>query len=417
MGVMLAGAAEAAPRAVHAAVAGWGGGSAWTATGERLAAPWAALINGTAAHAQDYDDVLSPAMSHPSAALVPAILALAEETQATGAACIDAYLAGFEIMARLGEAMNLAHYRRGWHTTLSIGATGVAAACARLLRLDGHAAQMALSLSTSMAGGSKQQFGSMAKPLHAGLAAKNGMVAARLAACGMQAIAEAFEGPWGYVMQTTGPDAPGFETALEHLGAPSAMQQHGLWLKLYPCCASAHRPVDALRALAEGTGFTAADVIRIDAHVSEVAAANLRYRDPATPSEARFSLTYCLAAALADDVLTGASFTPAALQREAVRAVLPRAHMHADPQLTHVDGAGEGAWVEVRLHDGQMLERRVDVPHGHPQDPLSEAELEAKFHFCADGTLSKDHERRVLDVLRRLECVSNIRELTALLAH
>jgi 2-methylcitrate dehydratase PrpD len=154
------------------------GGDACTVVGcaARASATNAALANGTAAHALDYDDVLDPSMSHPSAALVPALVALAEATGAGAPAVIDAYLVGFEVTARLGKAMNLEHYRRGWHTTLSLGSPGVAAACGRLLGLDARRMAMALSLSTSMAGGSKRQFGSMAKPLHAGLAAKNGIL-------------------------------------------------------------------------------------------------------------------------------------------------------------------------------------------------------------------------------------------------
>src|SRR3954470_17941252 len=131
--VMLAGQEEACTAATRRAVATWGNGPCLVMGGAPMAAPWAALVNGTAAHALDYDDVLDPAMSHPSAALVPAILAVGETQDASGADCLDAFLVGFEVLARLGEAMNLAHYKRGWHTTLSLGSMGVAAACARMM--------------------------------------------------------------------------------------------------------------------------------------------------------------------------------------------------------------------------------------------------------------------------------------------
>jgi 2-methylcitrate dehydratase PrpD len=204
LAVIVAGRDEACTVGTRNAVAEWGSGPCHVIGGAAQAAPWAALVNGTSAHALDYDDVLDPALSHPSAALVPAILALGEAKGSSGADALDAFLVGFEVLARLGEAMNLEHYRRGWHTTLSIGSMGVAAACGRLMGLDAGKMAMAISLATSMAGGSKRQFGSMAKPLHAGLAAKNGIVAAQLAASGVTGIEEPLQGRWGYIEMMAG---------------------------------------------------------------------------------------------------------------------------------------------------------------------------------------------------------------------
>ncbi len=417
--VMLAGSVEPAATATASAVEGWGAGQATSIVGgRRLAAPWAALVNGTAAHSQDYDDVLNPAMSHPSAAMVPAILALAEELEASGAACLDAYLVGFEVMTRLGEAMNLVHYHRGWHTTLSLGAPGVAAACGRLLGLDAGRMATAMSLATSMAGGSKRQLGSQAKPLHAGIAAKNGIVAARLAAAGVTANAEPFEGKWGYVEMTSGPDAPGFAGLAGRIGQPPAMAQYGVWLKYYPCCASTHRPVDALRRLVREHGFGAGGIVRIDALVSEVAAANLRYRVPGNVSEARFSLPYCLAAALVDGTLAPASFTEAAIARPDVLALVERTRMGIDGELradVPVTESMERGTVIVTLADGRTLEHATTVPHGHPDDPLTAAELDGKFLACAEGALAPDAAGRALDALRRVGGLNRIDRLTTLL--
>ncbi|MCC7275690.1 MAG: MmgE/PrpD family protein [Alphaproteobacteria bacterium] len=417
--VMLAGCAEPGVKATAAAVEGWGTGSATTIVGgRRLPSPWAALVNGIAAHSQDYDDVLNPAMSHPSAALVPAILALGEEVGASGAACLDAYLVGFEVMTRLGEAMNLVHYHRGWHTTLSLGVSGVAAACGRLLGLDAHAMAMAISLSTSMAGGSKRQFGSDAKPLHAGIAAKNGILAARLAAAGVTGNAEPFEGKWGYVEITSGPEAPGFAGLAERIGRPPAMAQYGVWLKYYPCCASTHRPVDALRALAREHVLRPEAIARIDGLVSPVAAANLRYRVPGNVAEARFSLPYCLAAALLDGTLSPASFDDAAIRRPEVLALIERIGMAVDPVLradVPVTESIERGTVVVTLADGSRLTRAVDVPHGHPDDPLTAAELDGKFLACAEGALPTAAARRALDALGGVARLNRIDLLTALL--
>lgn len=413
--VILAGQNEASTQAVRRGVAGWGSGGCYVAGASGgMPAPAAALVNGTAAHAIDYDDVQNPAMSHPSAALVPALAALAEATGAGPAQMLDAYLVGFEVMARLGEAMNLEHYRRGWHTTLSLGSPGVAAACGRMLGLDAGRMAMALSLATSMAGGSKRQFGTMAKPLHAGLAAKNGMVAAQLAAAGVDGIPEAFEGKWGYRELMAGEASPGFAGLAQRIGRPNAMEQHGVWLKAYPCCASTHRPVDALRALK----LDGAQVARIEARISEVAAANLRYRIPATPSEARFSLPYCLAAAMQDGTLDMTSFTPEAIARPTLVPLMERVEMLVDPELggsRPVAEAEERATLLVSMADGSTRREIRVTPHGHPEDPLSDDELGAKFLDCARQALPADCAAAALDRLQRFEGLNRIEEVTALL--
>ncbi|HWL79732.1 MAG TPA: MmgE/PrpD family protein [Roseomonas sp.] len=412
--VMLAGQDELCTANIRRAVSAWGAGRSHVMGGGSQAAPWAALVNGTAAHALDYDDVLDPAMSHPSAALVPAVLALAEEKGASGADALDAFVVGFEVLARLGEAMNLVHYTRGWHTTLSIGSMGVAAACARLLRLEPDRMTMAISLATSMAGGSKRQFGTMAKPLHAGLAAKNGMVAAQLAAAGVTGIAEPMEGRWAYLELMAGGGAPGMAAGLAHLGNPPAIEQYGAWAKYYPCCASTHRPVDALRSL----NLRPEQVASIRAEVSEVAQANLRYRVPRDPNEARFSLPYCLAAALHDGSLTLGSFAPDAVSRPDLVPLMERIEVAMDPELTGdrpVAETFERGSVEVTLTDGSVLHASATIPRGHPQAPLTDAELKSKFHDCAARALTPLQADRVWNALQRFGQLEQVAGLTALM--
>ena len=277
----------------------WGAGGAVVAgTPHRLAAPWAALVNGTAAHALDYDDVLEISNAHVSAVLVPALLALGEERGADGAACVDAFIVGVEVMARLGKALNMTHYFKGWHTTSTLGAPAAAAACARLLRLDAAKATAALSLATSFASGAKRQFGTMTKPLHAGLAAKNGIMAAVLAESGVSAATDAYEGERGFVALFAGVPCERLEAAVADFDGPPAIERHGLWQKFYPCCASAHRPLDALLALYGDGGVTPQAVAEIDALLPEIAVQNLPYDAPADAMQARFSLHYLLASAL-----------------------------------------------------------------------------------------------------------------------
>jgi 2-methylcitrate dehydratase PrpD len=160
------------------------------------------------------------------------------------------------------------------------------------------------------------------------------------------------------------------------------------------------------------------DMTRIEALVSEVAAANLRYRVPATPSEARFSLPYCLAATLEDGTLTMASFSESAIARPSIRALIERIEMQVDPALAGdkpVNEATERATLRVSLADGRFLQEVRDVPHGHPDDPLSEDELGAKFLDCARGALPPDRAAAALERLQRFDRLNRIEEVTTLL--
>src|SRR4051812_42815269 len=200
MGVTLAGAAEPAARIVQRVIAQDGGGRCGVfGTSLRRSAADAALTNGTAAHALDYDDMCFVSLAHPSAPLVAAALAAAEVAGAPGRAVLDAYIVGFELEGRLGRAMNPRHYQRGWHCTATLGTIGAAAAASRLLGLDVGATGHALAIAASEASGLKENFGTMVKPLHAGLAARNGVVAAQLARAGMTASAAAIDGPQGFL--------------------------------------------------------------------------------------------------------------------------------------------------------------------------------------------------------------------------
>ena len=390
---MLAGADDAAPRAAYAGIARWGtgaGGAVVAGTPHRLPAPWAALVNGTAAHALDYDDVLEISNAHVSAVLVPALLALGEERGVDGAACADAFIAGVEVMARLGEALNMTHYFKGWHTTSTLGTPAAAAACARLLGLDAARTSAALSLATSVASGAKRQFGTMAKPLHAGLAAKNGIVAAVLAEAGLSAATDAYEGERGFVDLFAGVPRTRLEEALADFDAAPAIERHGLWQKYYPCCASAHRPLEALLALrAEGRVLPQA-VAEIDALLPEIAVQNLPYDTPADAMQARFSLPYLLVSALVDGRLALDAFSGRALARPAVRALLPRVRMRPDPAqpgALNVDEAPQRATVTLRLSAGGVRARTVHEPEGHPRRPLGRDALHAKFVDCASRAL------------------------------
>ncbi len=393
IGVAIPGAAEPVTQKVFATVRAWGEGPC-TAIGAdvRLAAPWAALVNGTAAHALDFDDNFDPAKAHASAVLVPAILALAEQEGASGRACLNAYIAGLQIMGRVGQGVNPAHRNRGWHATATVGAIGAAAACARLLRLPEREAAYALSIATSMAGGFMAQFGTMTKPLHAGLAAKSGVMAASLARAGIDAGLNTLDGPTGMNRLMVGPDLEELRARLTHIehgqtlrfetagvGEPLLILSSGLKVKRFPNCGSAHRAMDGFLALVEEHGFTAEDIAEVRASVPASHLANLMYEDPHTPAQAKFSLEYALARIALDRRCALVDFEDAAVMAPEASAFYPRV------RRIPVDKS-EGEFpteVEVELRDGTVHRIAVEMPVGSLAAPLSERQYGTKFDECA----------------------------------
>lgn len=402
---MIAGRADAATLGVRAAFADWSapGPAPVVADGACLAAPAAALVNGTAAHALDFDDVLEPAAAHASAVFVPALLALGAEREATGAQLADALLMSFDVMAAFAAALNMVHYDKGWHTTLTLGPPAAAAGCARLMGLDPDRMAAAISAATSFSSGSKRQFGTDMKPVHAGLAAQAGLMAARLAEAGVSAAGEAIlDGRWSFPDLFGGPGMPGLSALEARLEGPPAMEAYGAWLKAYPCCASAHRPMDALIALRHRFGFAPEDVVKVEAEVSAIVAGNLMYAAPETPMQARFSLNHCLALAARQDAVRASDFEPAALVESGLRAFWPKVSMRIDPDLAAPGAPAVGrerARLVVTLTDGRVLEETVVFPTGHPRAPLSDADLAAKFDGCVADALSPQDGARLRDAL------------------
>src|SRR3989338_6369644 len=268
LGVSLAWVGEPAARLARRAVRAEGGTRLATVIGTRLvtAPGWAALANGTAGHAHDFDDTNFALMGHPSAPLLATCLAAGEAEMADGRALVTAYLVGFEVSAALGRALNPAHYTRGWHATSSIGTLGCAAAAARLLRLDVEQTRHALALAASHASGIKENFGSMTKPYHAGHAARSGVLAAQLAREGFTASATALEGKQGYAAAFGASHA--LDPAIEALGRRWQLLESGIAVKPYPSCALTHAAIDALLDLRARHGFGADDVAAIEVGVN-----------------------------------------------------------------------------------------------------------------------------------------------------
>ncbi len=389
LAVILAGAQE--PVAVAAAdVARRLGGAPQASrigTGERTSPDRAALINGAAAHALDYDDTQPSVGGHPSAVLIPAVLAVAEAEGSSGAAILEAYIAGVQVMGRVGRALGRAAYAKGWHNTSVLGPLGAAMACGKLLGLDHGQLRHALGISVSQAGGTRQNFGAMCKPVHAGWAAQAGVQAAYLAAAGVTADEDILEAPMGFFALWGRDDEP-----LPEFGSPLEIAEPGLVVKRHPCCAATHRPLDAVLSLRERYGFGPADIAALHVEVGPGGLAPLIHDFPATGLQGKFSLRYTLAAAVTDGRITIDTFGPAKLRRAEVLGLMERIDRREVP------GAA-GATVTVELKDGTRASEQVRQPRSLGWDGVA-----AKFRDCAVSLPDADG---IIEAVRRLDAIAD----------
>jgi 2-methylcitrate dehydratase PrpD len=415
IGVTLAGVTEPASLIARQVMAAEGGDACTVfGTTDRASMSGAALANGTAAHALDYDDMCFVSLAHPSAPLVPAVLAAGEAQGLSGVAVLDAYVVGFEIEARLGRLMNPRHYQRGWHCTSTLGTIGAAAAVSRLLALDPPAAGHALAIAASEASGLKENFGTMVKPLHAGLAARNGVLAALLAGGGMTASDLALDGQQGF-LHAMDSEGTALADEIADLGTRWEILDTGITVKLYPSCAGTHPSLDAVLDLRRREGFTADEVERVDIDVDSIVPTILIYDRPATGLEGKFSLPFCAAVAVAFGRVGIDTFDAATLTHPEVTALMARVAMRVDPALDHGAPPLTHARVHVTLHDGRVLTQEAHGARGYPEQPASDADLDAKFIACARRALAEDQAERALGLLRSLDRLDDVTSLSSAL--
>ena len=395
------------------------------ATGIATSPETAALVNGTFGHALDYDDVLAMMPAHPSAVIVPALLASLDGARVSGRALIDAYVVGIEVGGKIGLGMTVGHYQRGYHATASLALFSALAALLRLHRVEAAASRCAFGIAASMAGGLRRNFGTMTKPLHTGIAARNALTAWRLAACGLTAAPDILEAHAG-LFSTLGVAQSNADLTAERLGDPFVIVDPGIALKLFPCCHAAHRAMDALLVLREKLGFDAHAVERVTCRMPPGGMHVLTYARPATGLEGKFSLEYALAAGVLDGGYSLATFTDEAVRRPAIAALYARIDAHEDatcrgddPDFDQRSSGSRGfVEVEVRLRDGRSATTRVDRAPGSPAREMSWSELERKFIDCAQQSerIGEAKARRALSLIRELEALDDIRVLVELLS-
>ena len=370
-----------------------------------------ALAYGSAAHALDYDD--TGLAGHPSAVLVPTILAQGERTAATGRAMIAAYIAGYEVWAALRRDADQLH-AKGWHPSAVLGALAAAAASCVLHGFDAEQSRRAIGIAASLGGGVVANFGSMTKPFQLGRAAQSGVIAAQLAAGGLTAAPDALEHELGFLAAIS-PKGAVDRTSPARLGVEWQILRHGLNVKLYPVCYAQHRAVDAMHDLCAANDLHADQVAEVLVELGDTQAAMLRHHRPTTALDAKFSAEFGMAAMALVRRCGPDEVTDAFVTREDVQQFLPRVSI----KPIHDKDPEEPAHspfdrVTIRLQDGVQLQSRpVIYPRGHYRRPLQAEELWSKFERCTSRRLDRANALGLFEALSGLELMASIDDLIA----
>ena len=402
LGVTLSGSRTVLARTVAAEVHEDGAAPRATVLGDpqRTGPLQAALANGTAAHALDFDDVHPAMRGHPTVAVLPAVLAEAEAGDHAGGAVLAAFVAGVEVACRVGALLGDAHYMRGFHATGVAGTLGAAAGAAHLRGLDARATARALGIAASQAAGLKGAFGTMCKPLHAGKAAANGLLAARLAARGYEGREDIIERDQGLAATHTDTLDAG---ALDGLGTAAPMVCQVLF-KYHAACYGTHPTIDAVRGLVAEAALTPTGVRRVVVRVPPRNVGMCTIPVPATGLEGKFSIAYAVGLALCGrDTAAESSFSDAAVGDREVLAVAERVTVEGDPQVQR-----HGAHVAVELADGRRLERIESLLEPERDLARQAGRLEAKCRVLAEPVIGGTACERMLAAVARLETLESV---------
>ena len=374
-------------------------GSALLALGRKASPRLAALINGTAAHTVEVDDIYRDGIYHPGAPTIAAALAVSQGASFSGSDFLRAVIAGYEISTRIGAAMGKAHYRY-WHNTGTIGCFGAAAAAAEALQLDEARFAHALATVATFAAGLQQAFrmDSMSKPLHAGRAAEAGVSAALMAQAGVIGSLDVMEGDAGFGRAMGG--NPDWERGLATLGRDFHITR--MTFKNHSCCGHTFAAIDGALELKQRMQLDPNDIESIVVRTYRAGVEVSHYENPGTPAEGRFSLKYVVATALTHGSVRLAAFTPERLQDAATRKLMQKIEVAIDPELDAAFPGQRAARVAIAARGDRRAEWLQPTRIGDPDAPLSDAALESKFTELAEPVLGAAKARELLARLWQL---------------
>ncbi|WP_039058430.1 MmgE/PrpD family protein [Enterobacter sp. Bisph1] len=389
LGVTLAGGVQNGAKKLRAVIVptSAAGNSRVFGTDLRLNALDAALLNGVSSHLLDFDDSNSWLHGHISVAVLPALLALADEGAMSGEAVLRAYITGYETAVRMGKAVSPFQYRHGWHPTTTVGVFAGVAACAVALDLDEQQTATALAMTASLASGIKSNFGSETKALAVGQAARSAVMACKLAKEGFSAGATAFEHHQGYFHVYNGEGNVDPLPLTERWDAPpfivDTVKSNNY--KYFPCCYAILSPLDGVLALREETGLQPQEIEHIEVKVHPIRFPHINIPQPENPMAGKFSLHYCVARAFVTGTLTLDDFIDdARFQDPATQHLMHKVTLEChDEEITH------SAFITLRTVDGRQFALRVAGARGSsPAIPLPDNLIEQKFLDCASRVLS-----------------------------
>jgi 2-methylcitrate dehydratase PrpD len=393
IGLAVAGSRSAAARIARREIEGYGElHREASVLGTDLALPprFAAFLNGLAIHADDYDDTqlatlpdrVYGLLTHPTAPVLPAVLALGERDDRSGRDALLAYLIGVEVETKVSEAIDPRHYSHGFHSTATAGTIGSAAAASRLLGLDSSTTRVALGIAASQAGGLRENFGTMTKPFHAGRAAESGVLAASLASADFTAATNILEAKRGFFQAAGG----GYDRTMidGRLGNPWTFADPGVSIKPHPSGSLTHPAMGAFLDLVLENDLRPGDVKRIRIGTNKHMPNALIHHRPADELAAKFSMEFCLAILLLERRAGLAEFTDEMVNRADVQAMIRRITFEADPAADEGGFREMTSLIDVELNDGRLIRARAEFAKGSPANPMRDDELEDKFLQCLE---------------------------------
>src|SRR5437868_6694658 len=397
------------------------GGASVLGSAAKLPPRFAAFANGVAIHVDDFDDTqlavgkdrVYGLLVHPTVCVLPAALATAEVLGKSGRDLLLAYQLGVEVECKIAEAISPRHYEDGFHSTGTCGVFGGTAACARLHGFDVERTVRAFAIAASHAAGLRENFGTMMKPFQAGHATESGVVAADFAALGWTGAEQILEAERGFLHAYGGTYDPAVIT--ERLGKPWTLQDPGVSIKPFPSGSLTHPGMTELLRLIRTNSIRAADVAQVGVGTNHNMLNTLIHHRPTKGLQAKFSMEFCMAILLLDGKADQTKFTDAVANRPDVQEMMGRVRFYTDSEAEKAGYDKMTTILKISLKDGRVISGRADFGKGSPANPMSYDEVAEKFLGCAafaEWPTSKANQ--VIEMVRKLEDVSDVRMLTAL---
>ncbi len=392
-------------------------------SGLRVPVRFAAFANGTAIHADDYDDTqlavgkdrVYGLLTHPTAPVLPAVLAVGERDRRSGRDLMTAYHVGVEVECKISEAISPRHYQHGFHSTATCGTFGAAAALANLFGFSTEMVRIALGIAGSQSAGLRENFGTMMKPFHAGRASESGVVAAELARLGFTAAPNILEAPRGFFRAAGGGYDEG--SIQGKLGRPWTFLDPGVSIKPHPSGSLTHPGMTKMLELIHEHDIRADQVQRVKIGTNQNMPNALIHHRPRTELEAKFSMEFCMAILLLEGKAGLPEFTDTVVNRTDVQAMIGKVEFGVHPEAEAAGYDKMTTIIEIALKDGRTIAGRADFGKGSPANPMSYDEVADKFRGCAAfSRWPSDKAEQVVDLVRKIEYLKDVGELTALLS-